>query len=197
MIGLAAGGLALLAALAVGFALASGHGDRPDLNQVMRAAGCTLVTKQALPSVQSITTPTGSSPAWNTSPPTSGPHYSVPVVWGAYTQPVNMAQLVHNLAHGGIYILYGQKVPAATVAQLRSFYDDHARGTILAPLPSLGHQIALGAWTTRDAGDASRGRAHLATCTAFHDRAFNVFFRRLQFRGPERFPPNSLLPGRN
>ena len=32
-----------------------------------------------------------------------------------------MAQLVHNLEHGGIYIQYGQDVPHSTVAQLKTF----------------------------------------------------------------------------
>ena len=108
-----------------------------------------------------------------------------------------MAQLVHNLEHGGIYILYGPQVPASTVAELRSFYNDHTRGTILAPLPSLGNKIALGAWTTKDANDPTNGTAHLAKCTSFDQDAFAAFFDQLQFQGPERFPADTLLPGRS
>jgi hypothetical protein len=197
LVGLAAGGLAALVALAIGIAVLAGGGGSASAAAALDTAGCTLVEKPALRGVHSILKPTGTSKLWNTSPPTSGPHYAVPAIWGAYTQPVNMAQLVHNLEHGGIYILYGSGVPASTVAQLRSFYEDHTRGTILAPLPSLGSRVALGAWTTKSASEPADGTAHLAKCTTFDQTAFSAFFDEFQFRGPERFPADTLLPGRN
>jgi hypothetical protein len=190
-------------AAGIGIAVVAGGGDgtggggSSDVAAALDAAGCTLVTKPALRGVHSITSPTGTSPLWNTSPPTSGPHYEIPAIWGAYTEPVNMAQLVHNLEHGGIYVLYGRRVPDATVERLRSFYDGHTRGTILAPLPTLGDQIALGAWTTRSADDPADGTAHLAKCATFDETAFAAFFDDFQFQGPERFPADTLLPGRN
>jgi hypothetical protein len=197
LVGLGAAGLAVLVAVAIGIAVAFGGGGSTDAAAALDTAGCTLTTKPALRGVHSITTPAGTSKLWNTNPPTSGPHYEIPAIWGAYSQPLNMAQLVHNLEHGGIYILYGPQVPDTTVAQLRSFYDDHTRGTILAPLPSLGKQIALGAWTTRNADDPTDGTAHLAKCTSFEVGAFGAFFDQFQFQGPERFPADTLLPGRN
>jgi len=142
-----------------------------------------------------VLTPSGTSKKWNTDPPTSGPHYAVPLVWGAYTDPVNLAQLVHNLEHGGIYMLYGNKVPASTVDQLRTFYDKHTEATILAPLPRLGNKIALGAWTTNSANSPNNGVARLVKCTNFDDKAFTAFFSAYQGKGPERFPMSSLLPG--
>ena len=191
-------GLALVVAVAIGAVVAfGGGGTSANAAAALDKAGCTLLEKPALRGVHSITTPTGTSPLWNTNPPTSGPHYEIPAVYGAYTEPVNMAQLVHNLEHGGIYILYGPRVPQATVEQLKSFYDDHTRGTILAPLPSLGDKIALGAWTTKDANDPTDGTAHLAKCTSFDESAFAAFFDDFQFQGPERFPPDTLLPGHN
>lgn len=193
---LGAAGLALVVVVAVGAVVAFGGGST-SAAVALDKASCTLLEKPALRGVHSITTPTGTSPLWNTNPPTSGPHYEIPAVWGAYSEPVNMAQLVHNLEHGGIYILYGPRVPASTVAELKSFYDDHTRGTILAPLPSLGNKIALGAWTTKDANDPTNGTAHLAKCTSFDEKAFGAFFDDFQFQGPERFPPNTLLPGHN
>jgi hypothetical protein len=193
---LGASGLALVVIVAIGAVVAFG-GSSTSAAAALDKAGCTLLEKPALRGVHSITTPTGTSPLWNTNPPTSGPHYEIPAVWGSYTEPVNMAQLVHNLEHGGIYILYGSGVSDATVDQLKSFYNDHTRGTILAPLPSLGDQIALGAWTTKDPNDPANGTAHLAKCTAFDQDAFAAFFDELQFQGPERFPADTLLPGRN
>jgi len=98
---------------------------------------------------------------------------------------------VHNLEHGGVYILYGKDVPDATVQQLRVFYDDHNTGTVMAPLDRLGDKFALGAWVVD--GDTHNG--FLAKCTKFDEGAASTFFRSLQFRGPERFDPGQLQPG--
>ena len=88
------------------------------------------------------------------------------------------------------------RFPRATVAQLESFAQDNPRGTVLAPYPALGNQIALGAWVTEDASKPEEGTAYLAKCTGFDQGAFDAFFDAYQFQGPERFPADSLLPGR-
>ena len=136
-------------------------------------------------------TPSGTSPKWNTDPPTSGPHYGIPAIFGIYEEELEIARVVHNLEHGGIYILYGKDVPDTTVNELRSFYDDHKTGTIMAPLDRLGDKFALGAWVVD--GDTDNG--FLAKCTSFDKDAVSTFFRSLQFRGPERFDPSQLQPG--
>ena len=189
---------ALVAAVAVALAVGLGGGDDggSDARAALEAAGCTLTAVEALPGRHSVTTPDGKSDAWNTDPPTSGPHYEVPAIWGSYDQPVNQAQLVHNLEHGGIAIQYGDDVPAGTVEHLKSFVQHHPRGTILAPYPSLGNTIALGAWVTENASEPDKGTAYLAKCDAFDEGAFAAFFDAYQFKGPERFPPDTLLPGR-
>jgi len=183
-------GLALVLAIAIGAVMAFGGGSASAAT-ALEQAGCTLVEKPALRGVHSIATPTGTSPLWNTDPPTSGPHYEIPAVYGSYTAPLDLAQLGHNLEHGGIYILYGKDVPEATVEQLRSFYENHQTGTIMAPLDRLGDKFALGAWVVD--GDTHSG--FLAKCSAFDENATSTFFRTLQFRGPERFDPSQLQPG--
>lgn len=169
----------------------SGKTDTAGLRAKLGAAGCTLTVAPALVGVHSIQNPSGTSPKWNTDPPTSGPHYQIPAVFGIYEDEIEMARLVHNLEHGGIYILYGKDVPAATVDELRSFYESHKTGTIMAPLDRLGDKFALGAWV--DDGDTRNG--FLAKCTTFDEDAVGTFFRSLQFRGPERFDPSQLQPG--
>jgi hypothetical protein len=192
------GGVAVLAAVATLLAFTmGGGGGTSDARGALESAGCTLSATPALRGVHSITTPSGTSKQWNTVPPTSGPHYQTPVVYGMYEQPVNEAQLVHNLEHGGIAVQYGPDVPQATVAQLRAFVQAHSRGTVLAPYPALGDRISLGAWVTENASEPSKGTAYLAKCTAFDESAFSAFFDSYQFRGPERFPPDALLPGRS
>jgi uncharacterized protein DUF3105 len=169
----------------------SGRTDTAGIRTKLQAAGCTLQVAPALVGVHSITDPNKTSPKWNTDPPTSGPHYAVPAIFGIYDQQIEMARLVHNLEHGGIYILYGKDVPASTVDQLRAFYDDHKTGTIMAPLDRLGGKFALGAWVVD--GDTHSG--FLSKCTNFNQAAVSTFFRSLQFRGPERFDPSQLRPG--
>jgi hypothetical protein len=195
--GISAAGIVAIAGVFAWIALGGGGSgsSAAEARTAIEAAGCTLRAVKAQPGVHSVTTPEGKA-KWNTNPPTSGPHYEVPAIWGAYQEPLNPAQVVHNLEHGGIFIEYGSGVPAATVAQLRAFYDEHEKGTLLAPLPSLGDEIVLGAWTTVSASKPDEGTAYLARCTSFDQAAFDAYFKAFQFRGPERFPADSMLPGR-
>ena len=180
-------------AAALGFVGGGGGGKTnvAGLRTTLGNAGCTLQVAPALEGVHSITDPSQTSPTWNTDPPTSGPHYAVAAIFGIYEQPVELARLVHNLEHGGVYVLYGKDVPDSTVEQLRSFYEAHKTGTIMAPLDRLGNKFALGAWVVD--GDTHSG--FLAKCTSFDQNAVSTFFRTLQFRGPERFDPSQLQPG--
>ena len=176
---------------AVGRGGSGGTADAEAVRADLEAAGCTVKTVEALPGRHSITDPSGTSSKWNTDPPTNGPHYQVAAIFGIYNDEIEAARLVHDLEHGGIFILYGDKVPDSTVEQLTSFYDDHKTGTIMAPLARLGDQFALGAWTSN--GDNAQG--HLAKCKAFDKGAVSAFFRGFQFQGPERFDPSQLQPG--
>jgi hypothetical protein len=189
-------GLVALAAVAGYLVFAGGSSAAADAPRLLRASGCEFQSVKALKSNDhSIPTPGGTSASWNTSPPTSGPHYGVATLWGAYKEPVNQGQLVHNLEHGGVFIQYGKDVPQATVQELERFYDRHTNATVLAPLPSLGDEIALGVWTTPSPSEPDDGTAYLARCTTFDDEAYSAFFAAFQGRGPERFPMVSLVPG--
>ncbi len=192
MIGGAAG-LVIVAAL-LGYVLFGG-GSSANAAALLETAGCSVQSVEALKGDHSIATPAGTSKKWNTSPPTSGSHFQTPAIWGAYTAPLLPAQVVHNLEHGGIFIQYGKDVPSATVDQLQAFYDEHKNGTLLAPLPSLGSKIALGAWTTPSPSQATGGKAYLAKCPGFDQEAYAAFFSAYQFKGPERFPKSALAPG--
>lgn len=44
--------------------------------------------------------------AYNSTPPTSGPHYESTVEWGIWSQPQDYGYLLHNLEDGGIVIYY-------------------------------------------------------------------------------------------
>lgn len=166
----------------------------------LESAGCTL---KVVPAVEGTSDHSDvpnadfTSKRWNTDPPTSGPHFGETLIFGAYAEPIQLARALHNLEHGGAWIAYGRSVPAAEVEKLRSFYDDHTAGTILAPYPKLGNKITMGAWLVPglESAKSDRGSGVLGTCTAFDGDAFSAFFDAFQFKGPERIPPDALQPG--
>jgi hypothetical protein len=174
-----------------------GGGDDTDVVATMEAAGCEMQVVQAQPGDHSADIDATDDPKWNTDPPTSGPHYPTPAVYGEYDTPLKIAQVLHNLEHGAVFVLYGDDVPENVVSQLSELYNDDPRGMLLAPYPKLGDEIALGAWTVPDdfeAGDTN-GTAYLAKCTRYDEDAFKTFRDELRFRGPERFPADQLQPG--
>lgn len=101
--------------------------------------------------------------AYNSVPPTSGPHYPNIVMWQVYEEPFRYEQLIHNLEDSGV-ILYYQCEAACPelVAQLRAVvqpYIDGGRHVVVAPndptwvLPDgstphqdMGAPIAVTAW---------------------------------------------------
>jgi Protein of unknown function (DUF3105) len=197
--------VALLGTVGVVALLGLGSGGEASAAEVradLSAAGCTMTVVEAVPNVSNhsdFPDPEARSPAWNTEPPTTGPHYGQTLQYNLYTEPIEIGRALHNLEHGGVYVLYGDKVPDATVSQLQEFYADHETGTILAPYARLGNRIALGAWVVPGLPEASnaRGSGVLAKCTRFDEAAFSAFFDAFQFTGPESpiIPPSSMGRG--
>ena len=171
---------ALAATIAAVVVVRGGSGERA-LAETLAAADCTLKTypEQAARHVASYDVKV----AYNSSPPTSGPHHQQPVVWGAYPEPVVEIQEPHNLEHGGVVIHYGERVGSATLERLQAFYSDSPNGMVLAPLPQLGRRITLTAWTKS------------ATCEKFDQKAFAAFRSTYRGKGPERIPIGNLRPG--
>jgi hypothetical protein len=185
-----------VAALAV--VLLSG-GDE-DASAALENAGCTVQSFPAVanaPDHSDVPSLAFKPKTWNSSPPTSGPHWGVPAIWDFYDTPVPLVQTVHNLEHGGIVIHYGPQVPQSDVQKLREFWLDDPNGLVIVPLPANKGKITLSAWTVPDnlVGTANRGRGWLATCTRFDEAAFSAFVDEHRYKGPERLDPGSLRPG--
>ncbi len=171
------------------------------------AAGCTLRSVVPLPPTKGDHVPTpyhqdaptpSSKVKWNTNPPAAGGHYQLWAVWGFYSQPVSPLRIVHNEEHGGVVIWWGDRVPAATVAKLRQFYDESPVGMLGTPYPSLGSKIALTAWTGDPAtyivkGD--HGIGQIATCPKYDGKAFRAFRTAYRGKGPEGVPLSANVPG--
>ncbi|HXU90652.1 MAG TPA: DUF3105 domain-containing protein [Methylomirabilota bacterium] len=96
--------------------------------------------------------------AYNSTPPTSGPHLPYIAPWGVHTKPITDELQVHNLEDGGVVVQYNCECPelAEKLAGIVRKYD---RYVILAPYPTMKSRIALTAWTrleTLDDFDAGR-----------------------------------------
>jgi hypothetical protein len=187
----ALGGAGLLT-VAVVLGLTFGVDSGKSAAAALEEAGCTLKSAPALPGEH---IPSTAKPNWNTNPPTTGSQADSTVIWGSYDDPVSLRSIVHNLEHGGVYILYGADVPEAEVARVRDFYAQDPNGLVVAPLPSLKRSIALGAWFTPDENTPGKGEGKLARCERFDEQAFSKFIDSFGFQGPERAPRDALTPG--
>jgi hypothetical protein len=186
MLFIALGAGIVVAAGAVGIALAVGGGSGSD-EGVAGACNRQTFEGQGARHVEELR----EGFEYNSTPATSGPHFPTPAIWNVYDQPVPEIRLVHNLEHGGVVVQYGDEVPPGAVQQIVDWYAEDPNGMIVAPLPedapaNLANRITLTAWT------------HLATCTTFDEDAFSDF--RDDYRGPdgdapEKFPLDDLTPG--
>ena len=170
---IAASGVLILAAV-LAFFLLGGDDDGDDTQgaiAALRAAGWTYQHPKSQGRTHVPALPPNFK--YNSVPPTSGQHSNQTVVYGAYDQPISEINYVHNLEHGAVGIQYGEDVPEETVNQLIEYYNADPNGLILAPLPQLGDQIALTAWT------------HIAKGKTFDEGVFDTFVDTFGFKGPE------------
>lgn len=193
----------LLVAIGV-FAFGAGGGTSDQqVAKLMSAANCNFRTVKAyVPPGQGVhvNSLTKKLP-WNTDPPSNGQHYPLWAVWGFYTQPINPRRVVHNEEHGGVVLWWGTKVPASSVEQLHTYYDEQPDGTFGTPYPKLGSKVAITAWT----GDPAKygrnnyfGQGHIAICPRLDAATLTAFesFRKLyRGHGPEGIPLAADEPG--
>jgi hypothetical protein len=122
---------------------------------------------------------------YNSSPPTSGPHYELPADGGFYPSPLPTEQLVHNLEHGQIVIWYRPDASEATVEGLQALVESanqRARDSgTLEPLVASPYDNIEGdfdyvvtAWT------------HSQSCLDYSRAAIDAFRRDFQGRGPQQ-----------
>jgi hypothetical protein len=86
-------------------------------------------------------------------PPTSGPQYAQWAPWRAFERAVPRGVWVHNLAHGGIALLYRPDARLEVLAALRQAYaalpPDQRCGhawAVMTPDPELDPEWAVVAW---------------------------------------------------
>lgn len=93
---------------------------------------------------------TAPEPAYNSSPPTSGPHLSYTAGWGSYTEVQPDKLLVHNLEDAGVILWYRAGTPeenAQQVRELEAAYDSRRyRRVVIAPREDMETAYAMTAW---------------------------------------------------
>ena len=196
----------VLVAIGGGIALAMGGGDdSPSAGAIGDA--CDVQTFEALAQdhVPPSKLPEGFK--YNSYPPSSGPHYPDPLIFGEYSTALEQNRLLHNLEHGGVGVQYGSNVSAETIAELTAWYRNDPRGLVLAPLPQdpraakYADSIVLTAWVadrddpTDPAEEPTKQTGVLATCSGFNEGAFDSFIDDYRGHGPELFTLDQLAPG--
>ncbi|MBI2845923.1 MAG: DUF3105 domain-containing protein [Chloroflexi bacterium] len=126
----------------------------------------------------------GSAPLYeyNSNPPTSGWHYSLPAEPGVYAEPVPDGNLIHSLEHGYVIISYNcASLSESECQDLRQKLTDifNAEGAwklIVVPRPELDTTIALTAWGWIDKFDD------------YDEARIRSFIARFRDQGPEDTP---------
>jgi len=93
------------------------------------------------------------TPAYNSNPPTSGPHYPSVGPWGSHTefsQAISDPYLVHNMEDAGVILWYRAGTPEENqrhVTALENAYDSSRyRRVVIAPREDLETTYAMTAW---------------------------------------------------
>lgn len=82
---------------------------------------------------------------YNTDPPTSGPHFEGHAEQKISSKLVPKEIMVHELEHGGVYILYNCQDCEDLIAKLEKVARAHDH-VLMAPYPEMETRIALTAW---------------------------------------------------
>ncbi|HUP26937.1 MAG TPA: DUF3105 domain-containing protein, partial [Chloroflexia bacterium] len=94
--------------------------------------------------------------AYNTDPPTNGPHSENLPQFKIYTEPITKELAVHGLEDGGVIINYKPDLDKATVDKLAAIATSYLERTtsanhiVMYPYPNLSNPIVLTAWRRID-----------------------------------------------
>ncbi len=114
-------------------------------------------------------------PAYNSNPPTSGPHFAEWAYEMFYDKEIPDGHLVHNLEHGDIWISFKPTVPV----EVKKALESYAGGKVVVTMRSQNDtDIALAAWTRLDAFNLENG--------TLNEERIEDFIKRYQNRGPEK-----------
>lgn len=123
----------------------------------------------------------GQEIAYESNPPTSGPHWVTPLSDGIYDSERPDEAVIHSLEHGRIWISYDPNIPENIIQQL----EDRLSGegsAILTPREENDTDIALAAWRRLDKFNLEEIGNELPM------GRINDFIRRYKHQAPEYVP---------
>lgn len=127
-------GIALMAVALIVF-LGARQISQPSVGQEVRSMGNQHIGPELVGSI-----------AYNSTPPTSGPHLPQLANWGIHTEPIPNELQVHNLEDGGVMVQYSCSDCDELVGQLEAVVQRYHDRVILAPYPTMDSLVALTAW---------------------------------------------------
>ena len=113
---------------------------------------------------------------YNSSPPTSGPHYEVPADTDFYPDALPPEQVVHNLEHGQIVIWYQPGADSETLQNIEDLVRQEPVATVATPYTDIEapYNFVLSGWTA------------LQRCEFVSQEVVDDFRREYQGMGPEK-----------
>lgn len=84
--------------------------------------------------------------AYNSNPPTSGPHYGRAPNWGFYPEPIDDESALHAVEHGGLWVSF-KDLDTAEIDLLKEFAEHNSQSVIVTPRPENDARIAAVTWT--------------------------------------------------
>jgi len=127
--------------------------------------------------------PDGTRVSYQSNPPTSGNHWSVPLRDGTYDTEKPDEAVVHSLEHGRVWVSYRPDIAQEAISQIKQAVGSTPQ-VILTPRQENDTDIALVAWTRLDAFNLNdQGEVDAKRITDFINRYRN--------KGPEYIPQNT------
>lgn len=120
--------------------------------------------------------------AYNSNPPTSGPHIGDGVAGaGIHDKEVSDELLVHSLEHGAVVVSYKADLPKETVDLIKNAFDKASGKKILVPRQNLDVPVALTSW-----GRLAKIKAILSTEIGIFNKEVIEFIEINNDRAPEK-----------
>ena len=116
---------------------------------------------------------------YNSSPPTSGPHYEIPAETKFFPEQIPVEQVIHNMEHGQIVIFFQPDAESEIVTQVEQVVAQEPAATVAAPYTDIEspYQLVLTAWGA------------LQRCEQVSQEVVDDFRREYQGEGPENLTP--------
>ncbi|MEK7572539.1 MAG: DUF3105 domain-containing protein [Patescibacteria group bacterium] len=84
--------------------------------------------------------------AYNSNPPTSGPHWADVAGPGIKNQPVPDELILHSMEHGAAVVWYRENLEQGEIDRIKQAFNDSSGKKIMLPRKNLDVPVALTSW---------------------------------------------------